>query len=410
MNRLKLQNARICAARGLVLAAVLLAACSKSAPPAEEIRPVRLLAVQPAAVALQNTYAGEVRPRYESNLGFRVAGQIQQRLVNVGDGVKRGQVLARLDAKDLNLSEAGSRANLAALKAQLEVERADLERDRKLVAENVISQSAYDRQLSIYQAAQAQFEASQAVLRQSGNQVDYALLRADHDGTISAISAEAGQVVAAGQTVATLAWSGATEIAVNVPEDQVQRLSVGQSAQISLWSASGKTYAGTIREIAGSADPATRTYAVRVALSQASDDARYGMSASVRFDIAGLPQLIHIPLTALVEREGKSGVWVFDRTAGAVSFRPVVPVGAVGNEQLISAGLSAGDLVVTAGAPLLHPAQKVRPLNALADATPGAANPKADAGPAIPATPSAAVAPTGTTAPSTAPSTLQSPR
>ncbi|MDB5987813.1 MAG: efflux transporter periplasmic adaptor subunit [Nevskia sp.] len=343
-----------------------LTACSKPAPPPEDVRPVRTLTVQAGAVALQNTYAGEVRPRYESNLGFRVTGQIQQRLVNDGDSVKRGQVLARLDPKDLNLSEAGSRANLTAQKAQLEVERADLERDRKLVAENVISQSAYDRQLSIFQAAQAQYEAGQAALRQSGNQVDYALLHADHDGSISSIAAEAGQVVAAGQTVATLAWSGATEVAVNVPEDQVRRISVNQAAQVSLWSAAGKTYEGTVREISASADPATRTYAVRVSLPQTSEEIRYGMTASVRFQISGLPNLIHVPLPALIEHDGKAGVWVLDTQAGTVGFREVVSAGVVGNEILISGGLQPGDIVVTAGAPLLHAAQKVRQLNATA--------------------------------------------
>ncbi len=344
-----------------------LAACGKSATPPEEIRPVRAMLVQVGATSIQNTYAGEIRPRYESALGFRVGGQIQQRLVNAGDKVMRNQVLVRLDPKDLSLSEAGSRANLAAQKAQLEVERADLERDRKLLAENVVSQSAYDRQSSKFLAAQAAYTAGEAQLRQSGNQVEYALLRADHDGTISSVAAEAGQVVAAGQTVITLADAGTTEVAVNVPEDQIQRIKLDQPAQVSLWSAAGKTYPGRVREISASADPATRTYAVRVTLLQAPDDLRYGMTASVQFEITGLPDMIQLPLPALVEHEGKAGVWIFkpeaDAAVGTVDFRPVVSAGLAGNAVMIGSGLKPGEIVVTAGAPLLHAGQKVRLLD-----------------------------------------------
>lgn len=344
----------------LVCASLGLAACHPPPPPVEEVRPVRALIATATPLQAQDTYAGEVRPRYESSLGFRVAGKIQQRLANVGDRVSRGQVLAKLDPKDLALAEAGSRAALAAQKAQLEVERADLGRYKQLVADQVISQSAYDRQLSLFQAAQAQFDAAQAQLRQSSNQVEYALLRADHDGSIAAIEAEAGQVIAAGEAVVRLAWSGDTEIAASVPEDAVHRVRIGMPVEVSLWVDRTRSFKGEVRELSSSADPSTRTYSMRVSVPEAPPEMRLGMTASVRLPAATDAKLIHMPLTAVVERQGQGGVWVFDPKTGRVGFRALHFAGAAGNEMLVAEGLAEGEIVVTAGASYLLPGQKVR--------------------------------------------------
>jgi RND family efflux transporter MFP subunit len=351
---------------GTLMLVVLAAAsgCRPAPPPPEEIRPVRTIVVQPSPVTANNTYAGEVRPRYESSLGFRVAGKIAARLVNVGDSVKAGQVLARLDPKDLSLSEASSRALTSAQDAQLEVEKADLDRYKKLLDAGFIGGSEYERQLTKFKAAKAQLDSLQAQLRVASNQTAYAELRADHDGTITAIQAEAGQVVAAGQAVAMLAQSGDKEVAANVPEDQVQRIQVGQPAVVSLWSAGGKTYDGVVRELSSSADASTRTYAVRVTLPKTADSVRLGMTASVRFAIDGLPDAIQLPLTAMTEQAGIPGVWVVDPAASTVSFHSVTTSAVVGNQVLIGAGITPGDVVVTAGAPLLRAGQKVRLLDA----------------------------------------------
>ena len=348
---------------GLILG-MALCGCRPAPSANEEVRPVRTIVVSLSPVDANNTYAGEVRPRYESNLGFRVAGKIAERRVNVGDAVKTGQVIARLDPRDLALSEASSRATVSAQDAQLEVEKADLDRYRKLLDAGFIGRAEYERQLTRFKAAKAQLDSIQAQARVAANQTGYAELRADHDGVITAIDAEAGQVVAAGQIVARLAQAGDREVAANVPEDQVQRVRIGQAAKVSLWSAGDKTYDGVVRELSSSADAATRTYAVRVTLPKTAEDVRLGMTASVRFAVEGVPSLIHVPLPAMTEQGGAPGVWVVDPATSTVAFRPIASAGVVGNDVLIGQGLAPGDVVVTAGAPLLRPGQKVKPLDA----------------------------------------------
>lgn len=351
--------------RYAVLAAALplllgLAGCGKPPAKAEEIRPVRSIVVGAGATDAGNTYAGEVRPRYESDLGFRVSGKIQSRAVNVGDKVKAGQLLAQLDAKDLALSEASQRAQVAALDAQLAVAKSDYERNQKLFDEGVIGASGMDHYQATYQAALAQLDASRAQLRAMSNQTGYAELRADHDGVITAVLAEPGQVVGAGQTVLRLAHSGEIEVASNVPEDQIARVHAGMPVQVSLWAGGDAAIAGIIRELASSADPATRTYALRVSVPQPPPQMKLGMTASVRIPMSDAPKLIHVPLGAMIEQQGARGVWVFDQAAQAVQFRPLVIAGVDGNEFLVAGGLRDGDIVVTAGAPLLRAGQKVK--------------------------------------------------
>ena len=337
-----------------------LAGCGKPPAKVEEIRPVRSIVVSAGNIDTGNTYAGEVRPRYESDLGFRVAGKILNRSINVGDTVKSGQVLARLDAQDLALSEASEHAQVAALDAQLAVAKSDYERNQKLFEEGVIGASGMDHYQATYQAAQAQLEAARAQLRASSNQTGYAELRADHNGVITAVLAEPGQVVAAGQTVVRLAHSGEIEVASNVPEDQIGRVRAGMAVQVSLWASSALQIPGTIRELASSADPATRTYPLRVSVPQPPPEMKLGMTASVRIPLSGVPKLIHVPLGAMVEQQGRRGVWVFNAASQAVEFHPIAIAGVNGNEILVADGLKDGDVVVTAGAPLLQAGQKVK--------------------------------------------------
>jgi RND family efflux transporter MFP subunit len=345
----------------VALAATLgFAGCGKPPARTEEIRPVRSITVSAGDNAIGDTYAGEVRPRYESELGFRIPGKILERLVNGGDTVKQGQVLARLDPKDLVLSEDSARAQLAALDAQLAVARSDYERNKKLFDEDVIGAAGLDHYQASYRAARAQVEAARAQLRSSGNQTAYAELRADHDGTVTAVLAEPGQVVTAGQTVLRLAHSGEIEVAANVPENRIAHIHSGLPVQVSLWAAGGAAIPGSIRELASSADPATRTYALRVSVPQPPPEMKLGMTASVRIPMSGVPKLMHIPVGALVEQQDKQGVWVFDTASRTVRFHPVAIAGVNDNEILIAGGLKDGDVVVTAGAPLLLPGQKVR--------------------------------------------------
>ncbi len=347
---------------GLIGAALLplFAACSKAPEAAPEVRSVRTVVVTVGKTDGQNHFAGEVRPRYESNLGFRVAGKIDSRKANVGDRVRKGDLLMRLDPKDLALNESASQATVSAQEAQFAVEKADFERFSKLADTGFISRTEFDRQKTRFEAAKAQLESVRAQARVSGNQTGYAELRADADGTITAIDGEAGQVVAAGQTVVRLARSGALEVAANVPEQLVSRLKVGQPVDVELWSAAGSPSAGQIRELAQSADPATRTYALRVSVAAPPKTMQIGMTATVRIIDNSQPDLIHLPLSAYVENNGAQGVWVFDDASGNVGFRPVKLVGFQRNEILISDGLKPGERVVTAGAGLLRGGQKVK--------------------------------------------------
>ena len=364
----------------LVLAAAMglaLGACGKQPPAPDEVRPVRTVVAGATPAGLAKTYAGEVRPRYESLLGFRVAGKIRRREVHVGDTVKAGQVLAHLDDKDLALAQAGSQAQVAARQAQADIARVNFERDQKLLEAGAVSRQAYENDQAVYQAAQAQLEADQALLRQSANQTGYAELRADHDGVITAIEAEAGQVVAAGQTVARLAWSGEKEIAISIPEDQIGREHPGLAVKVSLWTGAAGSVPGTVREVAGSADAATRTYAVRVSVPNPPAQMELGMTATVRVPLGDAPPLIHLPLSAAVEHDGKQGVWVYQAAGSSVQFRPVAIAGVQDNEMLVASGLAGGEVVVTAGAPLLRQGQKVKLLSqaplAAAAATPAVA-------------------------------------
>jgi RND family efflux transporter MFP subunit len=204
-----------------LLALAALTACGKAPDPRpEDVRPVRVLRIGAAEAKRSFELAGEVRPRHETRLAFRVGGKLIERLVEVGSRVKAGQPVARLDAADLELAAASARAQVASLQAERDLAAADHARYKELRARNFISQAEYDRRANAHATAEARLEAARAQMRQASNQVAYALLAADTDGVVTAIEAEAGQVVAAGQTVARLARPGEKEVAIAVPESQ----------------------------------------------------------------------------------------------------------------------------------------------------------------------------------------------
>lgn len=347
--------------------ALMVCACHRSTPAPEVVRPVRLQTVAAAPVHSESRYAGEVRPRRESALGFRVGGKMLRREVDVGQSVKAGQVLARLDPGDLSLSTQAARAQVQAQRAQFDIDRADLNRLAALQKQGYVGRADFERQKARFDASKAQLDALEAQLAVSSNQSAYSELRADHDGTISQVQAEAGQVLAAGQPVLHLAWNGEKEVAAAVPETLVGRLKVGMPVRVSLFADPGHEYPGTIRELASSADAATRTYAVRVTVPQAPETMRLGMTAVLILPLQAEVELIHLPFAAMTEREQTKGVWVFDAASSTVKFRPVQFGGVSGNEVLIAGGLTPGESVVTAGAAFLSPDQKVRPLSTPAE-------------------------------------------
>ena len=344
------------------LAAAVLAACSKPAPPAEDVRPVRVLALAAGTAGERLEFSGDVRPRYESQLGFRVGGKIVERKVDVGAIVKRGDVLMRLDPRDLRLAESQARATLRAAETERDLAQADYKRHVELRSQNFVSQALLDARQSALKAAQANVDAARAGLRGQSNQSNYTSLAADADGVVTAIEAEVGQVVQPGTPVVRVARTVEKEVVIGIPEDKVGQLRAAGEVVVRLWANEAVAIPGKIREISPVADPATRTYTVKVALPE-SAEVRLGMTATVELATGGNGAAgLRLPLTALVQNKGASSVWIVEK--GVVRLVPVQVVGQVRNDVLVTGQVAAGQQVVTAGVNLLRNGQKVRILTA----------------------------------------------
>lgn len=341
--------------------AVLLAACSKPAEKTPDVRPVRAMVLSADRIGVDAEFAGEVRPRVESRLGFRVGGKISKRLVETGTQVKRGQALMQLDPQDLRLAASAAGATLRAAETNRDFAAAELKRYRELKEKNFVSQAVLDSKQSAYKAAQATVDAGKAQLAGQSNAANYATLVSDVDGVVTGIDAEVGQVVAPGTPVVRVAQAGAKEIAIGLPEDRVDQLRKVSDVQVHLWARPDHPIAGKIREISPVADPATRTYLAKVAIPD-SADVRLGMTASVQFTSTLVQPLIKVPLTALFHEKNATAVWVIEN--GAVRLAPVTTGGVAGNDVVLTAGVKPGQTVVTAGVHLLKPGQKVTVLAA----------------------------------------------
>jgi multidrug efflux system membrane fusion protein len=338
-----------------------LAGCKGEAAVSQvSVRPVKVALVAAASPQRTLTYSGVVRPRVESALGFRVPGKIIERSVNVGDRIEVDQTIARLDETDLKLAENAARAAVASARSRRDVASDNLERAKVLLPKAIISQAAYDTRRNELDAAAAALEAAEAQLRQAVNAVGYATLKADKAGIVTAVMGEPGQVVNAGQAVATLAESGETEVAVAVPEQDAARISAGQKAKVTLWAGSGVNVDGRIREIAGQADPASRTYAIRVALELPPQSLRLGMTALVTLTINDETAQIVVPLTALTEENGSQIAFVVDTARKAVRKTAVTVAGIAEGGARIASGLQPGDLIVTAGVQFLQDGMRIR--------------------------------------------------
>ncbi|WP_317202785.1 efflux RND transporter periplasmic adaptor subunit [Janthinobacterium sp.] len=350
----------------LLAAAALLGACSQPAEKTEDIRPVRALVLQGSNVDVNAEFSGEVRARVESRLGFRVGGKIVARKVDVGALVRRGQLLMQLDPQDLQLAQAQALAGLRGAETNRDLARAELKRYQDLREKNFVSQAVLDSKESAFKAAQASVDSAQAAYRGQANQAGYASLVADIDGVVTAVDAEVGQVVAPGTPVVRVAKSDEKEIVIGIPEDKVETLRRIADVQVRLWSNPGAAVPGKIREISPMADPATRTYTVKVAIPESLKEARLGMTAVVQFASKTAAPQIKVPLTALFYEKSASSVWVVEN--GAVRLVPVTIGGAAGNDLLLTSGVKAGQTVVTAGVNLLKPGQKVKILGVEAPA------------------------------------------
>jgi membrane fusion protein, multidrug efflux system len=341
-------------------AAFLLLTCGKQPAPQQEVlRPVRVIELAPESVGIVAELAGDVRPRVESRVGFQVGGRIVTRRVEVGQTVTRGQVLALLDAQDLKLAANAAGESVNAARIDAEQQRADYRRFTELRTQNFISEADLQRRRSALDAAEARYAQAVAQAQVSGNQAGYGTLVAPTAGVVTAIDAEAGQVVAAGQSVVRIAQTAEKEVEIGIPESQLAALRSARDVTVSLWAQPG-TLRGRVREVAPAADPATRTYMARITLIDPPAAVAFGMTATVRLAAAGTQPALTVPLTALLREGGASHVWLLDRSAMTVSRTAVQVAGVDGNDAVLATGVKPGDLVVTAGVHLLRQGQKVR--------------------------------------------------
>ena len=365
MQLLSLSSSQRVAARSILAilgAAMLVSACSRPAPPEEPVRSVKVITVGLGAFESGQEYAGEVRARVESRLGLRVAGKITKRTVEVGQRVKAGQLLAQLDPRDYQLAADAGRAQVVAATTQRDLAAADLTRYRTLKDQNFISGAELERREATLKAAQATVEQAQAQLAGQGNQTGYTQLLADVSGVVTAVEAEAGQVVAAGTPVVRIAQDGPRDVVFAVPEDKLARVPVGSAVTVRSWTG-GPSLRGTVRELAASADPVTRTFPVKVTLSEKDAGEALPLGATAYVVPQAVAQLaggvIKLPTSAL-RQEGKgSAVWVLDTASMTVRSQPVQIATADGNEAVIASGLQPGQKVVSAGVHVLSPGQKV---------------------------------------------------
>lgn len=342
-----------------IAAIALLAACSKPAPQEEPIRAVKLMTVGVQAMQSTLEYAGEVKAQVESRVSFRVGGKIVDRPVEAGQRVKAGQLLAQLDPQDLKLAADAVRAQVAAARTNRDLAAADFKRFKALKDQNFISGAELERRDATLKAAQAQLDQAQAQLAGQGNQASYAALRADVSGVVTAVLAERGQVVAAGSPVLQIAQDGARDVVFAVPEDKVAAIKPGSEVQMRAWS-SGVTFKGLVREVAASADPVTRTFLVKAALSGHEMPA-LGSTVAVRpqaLSRSAVP-VIKLPTSALRQEGAATAVWLFDAASSTVKLLPVQVVTADGNDVVVVGGLQPGMQVVVAGVHVLQAGQKV---------------------------------------------------
>ena len=344
-----------------LLALVLLAACSKPIEKTEDIRPVRAMKLVAGDADALAEFSGDVRPRIESRLGFRVGGKIVARKVEVGSLVKRGQVLMQLDPQDLQLAQSQAVAALKAAQSNRDLARAEQQRYEDLRTRNFVSQAVLDAKQTAFQAAQASFDQATAAARNQSNQTGYATLVADVDGVVTGIDAEAGQVVAAGTSVVRLAQTREKEVVIGIPEDQVDLLRQVTDIRVHVWADPGTIIQGKLRELSPVADPVSRTFTAKITLPVEAAQVRLGMTAYVTF-VSKIPKaMIRVPLNALVRDKATTAVWVIEN--GTVKLVPVQTAGPVGNDILLAGGVVAGQTIVTAGVNLLKPGQKVTVLD-----------------------------------------------
>ncbi|QRM53285.1 efflux RND transporter periplasmic adaptor subunit [Sinorhizobium sp. BG8] len=339
---------------------LMLSGCSEEKAETKEIvRPVKVVEVAGAGEARKLDYSGSVRARTEMNLGFRVAGKITERHVNIGDRVEPGDLLARIDATDYQLAVKSAEASLVAAEKQVDTTRLAKERAEQLFAKNVTSKSQLEEATLSHDQAVSTRDAAIASLDQAKNQVRYTDLKSDQNGIVTAVNADIGQVIGSGSPVVTVAVDGEKEAEIAVPEMDIAKFRPGQKVTARFWSDDGLILDGQVREVAGSADRLSRTFTVRVSLPK-DQRVLLGMTATVETAGESERRVISVPLSALSEKDGRKIVWVVKRDTATVHAREIVVADFSGDGVNVTQGLQSGDIVVAAGTQFMSEDLKVK--------------------------------------------------
>lgn len=344
----------------LVVLGLSLAGCGDKKPDEKKAaeRPVATMRVHYAPISPERSFVAIVRPRIESDLGFRVPGKVATRLVDTGQAVVAGQVLAVLDETDLRLQREQAEAELRSATRTMAQVEADEQRQTELRQKGFVSEAVLDRIRAAAEEARGRKARAERSVELARNAIDYAALKADATGVVTATMVEAGQVVAAGQPAIRVARLEEKEAVVAIPESQIDRVK-SSVAWLVLWSRPSKGYRATLRELSPTADAATRTYNARFSLSEADADMQLGMTGTLTLADSRGQRVAKLPLSALYNQGAGPSLWVVD-DKGALRLTPVEVSSYESSSVLIRSGVEEGARVVTLGVQKLDAGQRVR--------------------------------------------------
>jgi len=346
-----------------IIAAILIAAtvtgCSEAEPFTPQARPVRSVIVEHGTESETVSLTGQIRARDQVSLAFRLDGRILERPVNVGDVVAAGQVIAELDPQNQHNNLRSTQADLSSAEAVVTQARLAFGRQETLLQDGWTTRANFDDAQRALLTAEAQVDSARAQLRIAQDQLSYTRLSADASGTVIAVGAEAGEVVRAGQMIAQIARQEGRDAVFDVPEQLIRTGPPDPLVQIALTNDPTVRATGRVREVAPQADPATRTFQVKIGISDPPEAMRLGATVTGSIKLAALPG-VEVPASALTTADGRPAVWVVDPTSQTVSLRSVEAVRYDPASVVISQGLEPGEVVVSAGVQALHPGQKVR--------------------------------------------------
>ena len=348
----------------LTIAVLALAGCRKAEEaPKEEIRPVRVVTIDRIASGDSVSLTGTVQAETEVNLSFRIDGRMIERTVNVGDAVTAGKVIARLDPSNEQTALQSARSTMAGTRAQLVEQRNNFQRQKDLLAQNFISKAAFDLAAANLQSAESAAQSAQAQVDLAQNRLSYTQLVADAPGVVTAVGAEAGEVVPAGRMVIQVARKGGRDAVFDVPAQIKDSAPANPEITVVLNTDPRVTAKGRVREVSPRADPRTGTFQVRVGLIDPPDSMRLGsiVGGRMRLDARAAMQ---VPAASIVRSQKQPAVWIVDPKTQTVALRNVDIERFDADRVVVKSGLVAGDIVVAAGAQALRPGQRVRLLEA----------------------------------------------